>query len=72
MYMGDDERAAFKAAKKLTKKGKKNCCESQESDENTSTPNEFKGKCRPGDWTCYRCKNFNYSFRDSCNKCGLF
>ena len=24
---------------------------------------------REGDWSCYRCKNINFSFRDKCNKC---
>lgn len=26
---------------------------------------------REGDWSCYRCKNINFSFRDKCNKCKL-
>lgn len=26
---------------------------------------------REGDWSCYRCKNVNFSFRDKCNKCGF-
>lgn len=26
---------------------------------------------REGDWSCYRCKNINFSFRDICNKCQL-
>ena len=26
---------------------------------------------REGDWSCYRCKNINFSFRDKCNKCQL-
>ena len=26
---------------------------------------------REGDWSCYRCKNINFSFRDVCNKCQL-
>jgi len=26
---------------------------------------------RPGDWTCYQCQNFNYSFRDTCYKCNM-
>ena len=24
---------------------------------------------REGDWSCYRCKNINFSFREICNKC---
>ena len=24
---------------------------------------------REGDWSCYRCKNINFSFRNKCNKC---
>ena len=24
---------------------------------------------REGDWSCYRCKNINFSFRNICNKC---
>ena len=26
---------------------------------------------REGDWSCYRCKNLNFSFRDICNKCQM-
>ena len=26
---------------------------------------------REGDWSCYRCKNINFSFREKCNKCLL-
>ena len=26
---------------------------------------------REGDWSCYRCKNINFSFRNICNKCKL-
>ena len=26
---------------------------------------------REGDWSCYRCKNVNFSFREKCNKCLL-
>ena len=26
---------------------------------------------REGDWSCYRCKNINFSFREICNKCQL-
>lgn len=26
---------------------------------------------REGDWSCYRCKNINFSFRGKCNKCQL-
>ena len=24
---------------------------------------------REGDWSCYKCKNINFSFREKCNKC---
>jgi len=24
---------------------------------------------RPGDWVCIKCKNLNFSFRNSCNRC---
>ena len=26
---------------------------------------------REGDWSCYRCKNINFAFRDKCNKCKM-
>jgi hypothetical protein len=26
---------------------------------------------KKGDWSCYRCKNINFSFRNKCNKCRL-
>ena len=26
---------------------------------------------REGDWTCYFCKNLNFSFRKKCNRCGV-
>lgn len=25
---------------------------------------------REGDWVCLQCKNLNFAFRNSCNKCG--
>jgi hypothetical protein len=28
-----------------------------------------KRQTRPGDWTCDNCCNFNYAFRDICNRC---
>jgi len=24
---------------------------------------------RPGDWVCIKCKNLNFAFRNSCNRC---
>ena len=36
--------------------------------------NKFRGnfnKERAGDWTCQRCSNHNFSFRDVCNMCEL-
>lgn len=26
---------------------------------------------RDGDWVCFKCKNLNFSFRNTCNKCNL-
>ena len=26
---------------------------------------------RPGDWICIKCKNLNFTFRTSCNRCNL-
>jgi len=26
---------------------------------------------RAGDWTCHRCQNHNFSFREVCNMCSL-
>lgn len=26
---------------------------------------------RVGDWTCFKCKNLNFSFRVVCNRCQL-
>jgi len=70
MSMCDGERAAMKAAKqsKRQQKAKKRGPKSP-SDQGEDSG---QGKVRPGDWSCYRCQNFNYSFRDVCNKCGLF
>jgi hypothetical protein len=32
----------------------------------------FKGfKERDGDWTCYYCKNLNFTFRNECNRCHI-
>jgi hypothetical protein len=28
-------------------------------------------EAREGDWTCYFCKNLNFSFRKKCNRCGV-
>ena len=30
-----------------------------------------KLKEREGDWTCFYCKNLNFSFRNKCNKCNI-
>ena len=30
-----------------------------------------KLKEREGDWTCFFCKNLNFSFRKKCNRCGI-
>ncbi len=29
----------------------------------------MNGKFRKGDWICSACKNHNYSFRETCNRC---
>ena len=34
---------------------------------NLQVPSPFK--YRDGDWICHRCKNHNYSFRQTCNRC---
>ena len=32
----------------------------------------YKGfKERDGDWTCYYCKNLNFTFRNECNRCHI-
>ena len=30
-----------------------------------------KLKERDGDWTCFFCKNLNFSFRKKCNRCSI-
>ena len=48
--------------KKITKKKKKNKKEKK--------IRFFKGfKERFGDWTCFYCKNLNFTFRQECNRC---
>jgi len=43
------------------------------ADENSTTSNSDSKKPaeRVGDWTCQRCFNHNFAFRDSCNMCHL-
>ena len=33
--------------------------------------NKKNFEVREGDWTCYFCKNLNFSFRKKCNRCGV-
>ena len=33
------------------------------------TQKSFTG--REGDWTCFNCKNLNFSFRKKCNRCKI-
>ena len=33
--------------------------------------NKKNFEAREGDWTCYFCKNLNFSFRKKCNRCGV-
>ena len=41
-------------------------------DKNKKTKKKKKNFCeKEGDWTCYVCKNLNFSFRDVCNICKL-
>ena len=78
MYLELEEKQAMRNAKLKQKKQAKKLAKFQQfhgQDENnfvdTSTPTDFLGMPRNGDWICVRCTNFNYSFRESCNKCGL-
>lgn len=44
------------------------------NDENSSVAANKESKRpaeRVGDWTCQRCFNHNFSFRDQCNMCYL-
>ncbi|MCQ2820506.1 MAG: zinc finger Ran-binding domain-containing protein, partial [archaeon] len=45
------------AQKKLNKKEKKETTKKKKIEE------------RDGDWNCYKCKNLNFSFRTTCNRC---
>ena len=38
---------------------------------NKNKKNCKKFKERKGDWTCFYCKNLNFSFRNECNKCNI-
>ena len=41
-------------------------------DKNKKNKKKKKKFCeKKGDWTCYLCKNLNFSFRDVCNRCKL-
>ena len=68
MKISEEERCAQKAAKVFKHQNKKQW--QKKKVPKTNEKNE-SNHIRPGDWTCARCQNFNYSFRDSCNKCGL-
>jgi hypothetical protein len=43
----------------------------EEEEEETGGKGKGKGKGKGGgsDWTCPKCRNVNYSFRDECNRC---
>lgn len=64
-----------------------NMYQNQKKDDITNTKNKFDKKSaqftkkegknkkhfevRAGDWTCSKCNNLNFSFRNKCNRCGL-
>ena len=40
----------------------------------TAHDNQQTGRnydARAGDWLCGNCKNFNFAYREICNRCGL-
>ncbi len=41
----------------------------KEKNKNKKLSKKFKE--RDGDWTCFYCKNLNFSFRNECNKCNI-
>ena len=50
-------------------KNKKN--KIKEDKKENKKENKKRFERRKGDWTCPKCENLNFSFRDFCNRCGL-
>lgn len=70
MYLDGEDKA--NALNNFKQKRNKHREEKIKEKENAEKQNDSKKtKERAGDWTCVRCENHNYSFRDYCNKCGL-
>ena len=52
----------------------KNCSNDSISEDRSLSPNSKKKKPfveRIGDWVCLKCRNLNFSFRITCNRCQL-
>ena len=78
MFLELEEKQAMRDARFQQKKQAKMLaqfqqfhCQSENQVIDTTTPTDYLGMPRNGDWICIRCTNFNYSFRECCNKCGL-
>ena len=48
---------------------KQNMKKQKGKNQNKKLSKNFKE--RDGDWTCFYCKNLNFSFRNECNKCNI-
>lgn len=52
-----------------------NLLENKEVSKKVKVPKQKSKKEMPeeraGDWTCRKCKNLNFGFRDRCNRCNL-
>ena len=66
---------AYQGQKKEEQKNVKNKFDSGNKKTNQNQKKEGKNKkhfeVRAGDWTCSKCNNLNFSFRNKCNRCGL-
>ena len=62
---------------KMNIKSKKNDAKKRQINKFDKKSNNKEGKIkrnfevRIGDWTCSKCSNLNFSFRNKCNRCGL-
>ena len=66
-----DNNSKINASDKINSKNKFD--NNKKIGQNSKKEGKFKKpfEVRAGDWTCSKCSNLNFSFRNKCNRCGL-
>ena len=59
--------------KKIIKNDKNKKIKNKKNSQNSKKEGKMKKpfEVRIGDWTCSKCNNLNFSFRNKCNRCGI-